>query len=387
MRKSGKSVCLFQLIPHRQFQELCDQFQIDKYTRKLTAEKQVWVLIMAFILKLDSLREVESVLGVPRSTLSDANAERSAKFFEALCRLVLWKIYEQTSGRKIRGAIRTLLALDSTECRVDGRLSKLPKWKQKYTKDAKASVKLHTIWNVHGEWIEDFKITPGRTSDSRAAKTFGIKANMTYVFDRAYNELSFWWMIVDSKSHFVSRLKKTSYSQWRQKKLLREKENEVGVLQDQKWKASYAVLRKNPQVPKDFTLRHITFKDPDTKRVFEFITSDLNASAQEIADIYRKRWAVELLFRWMKGHLKMRAVEARNTNAVHVLLAITVLVQLLVQLYRLLTKFKGTLWECLRALRTDWARVGTPAPNPKAGKNTPFAPRAAPMVATRVCYA
>lgn len=387
MRNSGNGVCLFQLIPHRKFQELCDQFQIDKYTRKLTAEKHVWTLVMTSILKLDSLREIESVLGIPKSTLSDANAERNSKFFEALCRLVLWKIYEQTRGRKMKTAIRTLLALDSTECRVNGRLSKLPKWKQKHQSTAKASAKLHTVWNVYGEWIEDFKITSGRTHDAKAAKKLGIRAHCTYIFDRAYNELAFWWMIVERKSHFVSRLKECSYSKWRHKKLLQEKENEVGVLRDLKWKPSYPVLRKNPNVPKDFTLRHITFKDPESKKVFDFITSDFDSSAEEIADIYRKRWAVELLFRWMKGHLKVRAVDARNTNAVHVLLATAVLVQLLVQLHRLITEFKGTLWECLRNLRTAWVKAGFPADPPKTRKSTPFTPRAAPTARLKTCYA
>jgi len=383
----GKGVCLFQLIPHRQFDELCDRFQIDKGVRKFTAERQVRTLVMACILKLDSLREIESVLGVPHSTLSDANAERDARFFKELCRLVLWRICQVTSGRKTRRAIRTLLALDSTECRVDGRLAKLPGWKLRRQGSAKASVKLHTVWNVDGEWIEDFRITPGRTHDSKAAKSFKIRANCTYIFDRAYNELSFWWRIVDGGSHLVSRLKTCSYSKWRHKKLLLENEGVTGVLRDHKWKPSYPVLRKNPQVPKDFALRHITYRDPETKKVFDFITSDFESSALEIANTYRKRWAVELLYRWLKGHLNIRTVDARNTNAVRVLLATSVLVQLLVRLYRLLSKFKGTLWECLRKIRTEWIQFGLPIQWPKMRENQLIASKPSTTAASRPCYA
>lgn len=386
MRNSGNGICLFQLIPAKKFQALCDQHQIDKGTKKLTARTHVWALVMAYILKLESLREIESILGVPRSTLSDANGERTSQFFEDLCRLVLWKIYEHSRGRKVKTAIRTLLALDSTECQVNGRLSKLSHWKQCQAKGPQASLKLHAVWNVKGEWIEDFKITTGRVSDSRAARLFKIKANCTYIFDRAYVELLFWWNITQQGSHFVSRLKKNSYSQWRHKKLLAKKNEEVGVLFDGKWKPSYPVLRKNPQIPKDFTLRHIIFKDPESKKVFDFITSDFAATAQEVADTYRKRWAVELLFRWMKSHLKVRAIDARTPNAVRVLMVTAVLVQLLVRLYQLMSHLAGTLWECLRKLRTDWVKAGVPEEVPKPRVNTPFAPRAAPMAHSKPCY-
>ena len=110
MRNSGKGVSLFQLIPQREFEELCNRFKINKKIRKLTAQKQVWALVMAFVLKLDSLREIEATLGIPRSTLSDACANREARFFEELCKLVLWKIYAQLKGRKIKRAVRTILA-------------------------------------------------------------------------------------------------------------------------------------------------------------------------------------------------------------------------------------------------------------------------------------
>jgi putative transposase len=384
MQYSGKAASLFQLIPHREFQELCDRFKINKKVRKLTAHKQVWALVMAFVLKLDSLREIELALGIPKSTLSDASANREARFFEELCQLVLWKIHSQLKARKIKQAIRTLLALDSTECRVDGRLSKLPQWKTR-SSSKKASVKLHVVWNIDGEWIEEFRITSGRAHDAPAAKGLKITANCTYVFDRAYNELTFWWSIVHQGSHFVSRLKKCSYSKWRHKNIVAENLKD-GVIWDGKWKPSYPVLRKAPQVPKDFTLRHIIYRDPETKKIFDFITSDFNLSAQKIADTYKKRWAVELLFRWLKGHLKVRALEPRNSNAIRIQLIIAVLVQLLIGLYRILTKDSGTLWECLRRLRTAWFKAALHPEVLNHGVFDPFAPSPAPGANLKPCY-
>jgi Transposase DDE domain/Domain of unknown function (DUF4372) len=388
MRNSGKGVSLFQLIPQREFEELCDRFKIDKKIRKLTAQKQVWALVMAFILKLDSLREIEASFGIPRSTLSDACANREAQFFEELCKIVLWKLYDKLQGRKIKRAVRTILAMDSTECRVHGSLSKLDKWKTKTSSkvEGKASTKLHLIWNLDGEWIEEFRITAGRCHDAPIAKTLKIRANCTYVFDRAYNELSYWWKIVQKGSHFVTRLKDSTRYRSRRFSMLRKNPDAVGVLSDGKWKPSKAALYKTPEVSKDFELRHIVYRDSETKKIFDFITSDFGASAQEIADIYKKRWAVELLFRWLKGHLKVRALEPRNTNAIRIQLTIAVLVQLLIRLYRFVTGDSGTLWECLRKLRTDWLKAALNPTALKCGVFEPFIPKPAPEAYLTPCY-
>ena len=75
-----------------------------------------------------------------------------------------------------------------------------------------------------------------------------------------------------------------------------------------------------------------------------------------IADIYKKRWAVELLFRWLKGHLDIRRLPTKTPNSIKIQLAVAVLVQLLLQLKKLLDKFNGTLWELLRSLRTSFAK-------------------------------
>lgn len=371
-----KKLSVLQYLSRKEFEGLCSKWNIDKGVREFTTRQQIEVLVMAFILRLESLREIESTLGVPRSTLSDANASRDAGFFQELCELVLWKIHDRVKARKIRQSIRTILAMDSTECRVNGRLGKLPKWEQKSCSKKRdrdngeggrsASVKLHIIWDIGGQWIEEFRITPGRENDAKAAKTFKIKANCTYVFDRAYNDLKFWWKIVDSHSHFVSRLKKLSVH-WEFKKLVKEHPDQVGVLWDGEWKPSYPVLRKNPEIPKDFTLRHIIYRDPETKKVFHFITSDFKAKAERIANIYKQRWAVELLFRWLKGHLNIRYLDTRNTNSVAIQLAIAVLVQLLLKLFQLTIEFTGSLWECLRWIRTQFNRHGLAAsldPNP-----------------------
>ena len=133
------------------------------------------------------------------------------------------------------------------------------------------------------------------------------------------------------------------------------------------------------------------YRDPETLKIFHFVTSDFHSRAQKIADLYRKRWSVELLFRWLKGHLKVRTLDARTPNAVKVQLTLAVLVQLLIQLYRTVThnEDKLSLWECLRQIRTQWIRASlclTQTPE-KSEDNFLFAISPAPGAPLRPSYA
>mgnify|MGYP001588234562 CR=1 FL=1 len=98
------------------------------------------------------------------------------------------------------------------------------------------------------------------------------------------------------------------------------------------------------------------YRDPTTQKIFHFVCSDLKITARAIADIYRKRWAVELLFRWLKGHLDIRRLPTKTKNAVRTMLAAAVLFQLLLQLKKIIDKFKGTLWDLLRSIRSALTR-------------------------------
>jgi transposase len=100
----------------------------------------------------------------------------------------------------------------------------------------------------------------------------------------------------------------------------------------------------------------VIYRDPLTQKIFHFVCSDLKITARTIADIYERRWAVELLFRWLKGHLDIRRLPTKTTNAIRTMLAAAVLFQLLLQLKKITDKFKGTLWGLLRSIRADLAK-------------------------------
>lgn len=360
MIQFGKGKTLLQLIDRKQFDELCCKWEMDKRIRSFSTWEHTCAHIMAFVMRLESLREIEAVLLIPRSTFSDANASREAGFFHELCTMVLKQIQGNIHSRKVKRAIKEVLAMDASECKVHGSLCDLPRWLQKKSKGKRvASLKFHAVWNIDNEWIEDFRVTPGNTIDTIVAKQFTIRAGCIYVFDRAYNDLTFWWEIFEARSHFVSRLKDCSKRKKHREKILRKNKGKDGVL----WQGEWGPTQRwrHPTVPKDVTFRHIIYRDSETKKVFDFITSDRESTAQEIADLYKRRWAVELLFRWLKGHLHVRYFAAKNPNAVKIQMAIAVLVQLLTQLYRVMNRYQGTLWDCLREARISLTLSGLTA--------------------------
>ena len=128
------------------------------------------------------------------------------------------------------------------------------------------------------------------------------------------------------------------------------------VLYDGLYRPSPVQFQKRRDVLEVTCFRHIIYRDALTQKVFHFITSDFKSSAQKIADIYKRRWAVELLFRWLKGHLDIRYLSVKNTNAIKIQLAVAVLTQLLLQLKKINMEFKGTLWQLLKKIRTSSAR-------------------------------
>ena len=134
------------------------------------------------------------------------------------------------------------------------------------------------------------------------------------------------------------------------------------------YKPCLGVLNKLPLEERSKAkYRYVVYRDPLTKKVFYFVTSDKKASAQSIADIYKKRWAVELLFRWLKGHLNIRYLAPQNKNAIKIQTAMAVLLQLLLQLKKIVDGYQGTLWTMLRGMRTSLIRESLANSDPPNG--------------------
>lgn len=216
-------------------------------------------------------------------------------------------------------------------------------------------------WDVHEQKIDEYFVTPGRQHDILAANEFLIEPGSTYVFDRAYNQLEFWVKIVRNKAHFVSRLKvyKTGRTDVKKSKFFPKKKG--GVQWDGEWKPCKQVRRAKKNLLKGIRFRRIIYRDLENKRTFEFVSSNFRCSAQTIADNYKKRWSVELLFRWLKQHLDIRHLASKSENALSINLSIAVLIQLLLQIYKHKMKFKGSSTDCLKYIRNMFCIYGIKA--------------------------
>lgn len=331
---------------------------MDKGVTKFSTWEMTCVLITSFIARLGSFREIEETLNIPRSTFGDALKNRCSGFFQELVGHVINQIRVEDLSRKKKKAIREILAMDSSEIRVHGSLFSLLGWKLKKCLGNKAAAKLHVIWNVHGEWVENFLVTPGRRGDSPVSRLFKLLSDKTYVFDRAYNDLSFWYDIMSSGSHFVTRLKNIPKNKLKLILSKIKKSDRCKILFDGIYTPTPSTLSRHSNVPKDIKFRHIIYRDPESGKVFHFVTSDFKSSPTVIADIYKKRWAVELLFKWLKGHLNVRYLPVKSPNAVRIQLTISILVLLLLQLKMTKERLNKTLWELLRTFRATVTREG-----------------------------
>ncbi len=353
MKKHGSETSLFQLIDRRGFNELVEKWEMDKSVRSFSTWEMTCALLTAASLGISSLREVEGTLGIARSTISDALSSRCHAFFIELCDVVLSQIKTQNSvGRKVKRALREIIAIDASTCFVHGSLFSHKTWVRAKLQGNKASLKLHAVYSVDGNWIENFLITGNKKGDSPTAHYLKIQANKIYVFDRAYNDLKFWLKILDHGSHIVTRLKDSKSNRKKHKLVLKNTpEEKIGVLYDGIYEASVPQRYRCAEELGDQQFRHIIYRDPETKRTFDFVTSDFSLSAQTVADIYKRRWAIELFFRWLKGHLNIRYLPLKTTNGVKIQVATALLLQLLLQLKRITKNIDFTPWEILRASR------------------------------------
>lgn len=350
MKKHLKNLHLHQYLDRQAFDKLAKKWEIDKGVIGFSSWQLVCCLTSSFILGLSNFRSIQKTFGIATSTLSDALSKRSHGFFEDLCDQVIQQIRHSSSDRKLGKAIREVLAIDSSEFRVHGSLFSLKGWKQRLSGLRAASGKLHVVWNVSGEWIEDFIITPGRKADSPVSLLFKPLSGKLYVFDRAYNDLSFWYQIMTHGSDFVTRLKNFPRNRYKEIMAKAEKSARTRILFDGVYTPTS--LYNHPEVPKDIEFRHIIYRDPESGKIFHFVTSDFKASATAIADAYRKRWAVELLFKWLKGHLKIRHLTVKSPNAIKVQIAVAILVQLLLKLKQILEEIDDSLWRLLETIKS-----------------------------------
>jgi transposase len=342
---------LLDILPRDHFERLTGQHQGDHRVRKLTCWQQLTILLYAQITQKDSLRDIESGLliqhqnwyhlgveTVARSTLAKANEKRSSKIFESLFYSFLQEcLHFSTDTAQEFSFENPLYAIDSTTIRLCLALFPWAKFRKK-----KGAIKLHVLLNIRSQIPELIEVSTGKQIDLTILPDGSI-----LVMDRGYVDYAFLYKIHKNKKTFVVRLKENAQIVRLEKKTIPDEEQAIGVRKDER--IAFVLPNAVEAYPED--LRLVTFHDDEHDVTYEFLTNNMEFSAKTIADIYKSRWQIELFFKWIKQHLKIKTFLGTSENAVLIQIWIAMTYYLLLAWLKHQTHFRGSLLDLSRMIR------------------------------------
>lgn len=322
---------LLKHVPWSAFDKLVDEHGSDARVRRLTTKSQFVALLYGQLAGAASLREIETAvrshcarlyhLGareVSRSTLADANAQRSHQVFSGL-----FARMAAMGGRGLRRSTSEVVRLiDSTGVRLSGLACD---W-ARFSKGV-GGAKAHIVYDPEADRPLYLEVTPARVNDIVAARAMPIEPGATYVFDLGYYDFAWWARLDAAGCRIVTRLKTNTPLTHAGARALPEASplayDRVGLLP-----ARQAASRENPfRKP----VREIGVVRDDGK-LLRLVSNDLNAPADEIAALCKRRWAIELFFRWVKQTLKIKHFVGRSENAVRIQIAVALIAYLLLRI-------------------------------------------------------
>jgi IS4 transposase len=322
---------LLKHVPWNKLEQITEKHDADELSRRLNTKRHFIALLYGQFSGATSLREIVTGMEshetrlyhlgaapVKRSTLSDANTERSWQVFGELFAEML----RQAHRGLRRAAGEAVRLIDSTSVR----LSSLSKDWATFSADV-FGAKAHIVYDPNADRPVYFAVTAANVNDITAAKVMPIEAGATYAFDLGYYDYGWWAQLDDAGCRFVTRLKKNTPFTVVHENRVRKNSN---ILSDRigHLPARLANSRKNPlQVP----LREIRVII-DTGKMLRIVTNDLDAPAEEIADLYKQRWQIELFFRWVKQTLRIKHFIGVSENAVRTQIAVALIAYLILRM-------------------------------------------------------
>lgn len=323
---------LLKYLPRHRFQAAVDRHHGDRRIRSISCWDQLVALLFGQLAGSRSLRDLVTGFNsksahhyhlgtrtVRRSSLSDANSNRPTEAFQEtffyLLEQVRNKLPKCDAGEMVR-------LIDSTT--IDLNLNQF-KWAD--FRSTKAGIKLHTVYDPKAEVPVYFAMTNAKVNDRKALEHLPMMAGMTYVVDRAYNDYAWYYALTQQGSVFVGRMKRNAlYEVLETKPAIGE-----GILRDEVIQLSSSKAKIACPAP----MRRIQFCRKEDGKILDFITNDMNRSAQEIADLYKQRWQIELFFKWIKQNLKIKTFIGRSENAVMIQVLVALISYLLLKLAQL----------------------------------------------------
>ena len=300
------------------FLRISNKYNGNRYVKSFTCWNQLAVMMFGQLSNRESLRDLVLAtqahankafhLGfgkyASKSTLADANTKRDYRIFEEFAYRVMAEAQKCRAVEifKLGGKV---YAFDSTT--IDLCLSVF-EWA--LFRKKKGGVKIHTLYDIETQIPTFFHITPARLHDTKAMDAIPYEENSFYIFDRAYNDFGRLFTINSVGAYFVVRGKKNNdFKPMRWKRRL-----PAGVLSDAiGYMAGQLTMSKYPE-----KIRRILYLDPESGRTFIFFTNALNINPLKVAELYHNRWQIELFFKWLKQHLKVKKFWGQTENAVRI---------------------------------------------------------------------
>lgn len=351
----GKTVFsqIMDFLPIYEFQKCVDRYNGNHKIKRFTCMDQFLCMAFAQLTYRESLRDIEACLRaaqnklyhmgirskVSRNTLANTNQVRDWRIYADFAQILIKtarRLYaNEDFGLQLE---QTVYALDATT--IDLCLSLFP-W-AKFRK-RKGAIKLHTLLDMRGSIPATIIITHGKVHDVNILDSIFIEAGAIYIMDRGYLDFARLYNIQQSSAFFITRAKsnfdfKRLYSQ--------PVDKTTGVLCDQ------IIALNGFYAKKDYPdkLRRIRYYDADNNKTLIFLTNNFTLPALTIADLYRCRWQVELFFKWIKQHLRIKAFYGTSENAVKTQVWIAIAVYVLVAIIKKRLKLEQSLYTILQIL-------------------------------------
>ena len=333
------------------FNYLTRKYDGNKYVKHLTCWNQLLALMFGQLCNRESLRDVIVALEahqskcyhlglgrklIAKTTLATANQNRDYRIFEEFAFYMMAQAREKraTDMFKLGGKV---YAFDSTTIPLC--LSVF--WWAKFRKK-NGGVKAHVLYDLEAQVPAFYHITTASVNDSKAMKEIPYEADAYYIFDRGYNNFKELYRIQRMESFFVVRAKNNLQYRcvrWKRrlpKNMLTDAEIELTV---------YKSRKDYPE-----NLRLIRYHDQEQDREFMFLTNAMDLTAQQIADLYKNRWQIELFFKWLKQHLKIKKFWGTTENAVRIQVSAAITAYCLVAIVQHDMQLKRSTYEVLQIL-------------------------------------
>ena len=344
---------LMEFVPWTSFARIVDRYGGNTRVRSFNCAEQFRVMAFAQLTWRESLRDIEAVLGanagklygmglrngVRRSTLADANESRDWRIWADLAALLIRRARKLYAKEPIGLELdNTVYCLDSTT--VDLCLS-LFEWAP--FRQTKAAIKLHTLLDLRGPIPAFIHVSDGKFHDIHVLDMLAFEPGAFYVMDRGYQDFTRFYAIHQAGAFFVTRAKtrmdvRRVYSA--------PTERSTGVICDQRvMHDGYYGSRHYPQ-----HFRRIRFKDPETGKTLVFITNNTALPALTICALYKSRWQVELFFKWIKQHLRIKRFLGNSENAVKTQIWCAVATYVLIAIVKKELQLEASLYTLLQIL-------------------------------------